>query len=116
MRHARHLMIALAFPLVLTACASSSMPDFLQVYQMDIHQGNILSDENVAKLRIGMPQDEVRFLLGSPMLVDIFHNDRWDYVYYKKAGKGEPEQKRVSLFFENGRLTRIEPSPSAAAP
>ena len=114
MRHARHL-IALAFPLVLSACASSSMPEFLQVYQMDINQGNILSEEKVAKLRLGMSQDEVRFLLGSPMLVDIFHNDRWDYVYYLKAGKSEPEQKRISLFFENGRLAKIEPPQGSAA-
>ena len=52
MRHARHLIV-LVFPLVLSACASSSMPEFLQVYQMDINQGNILSEEKVAKLKAG---------------------------------------------------------------
>ncbi|MEW6445037.1 MAG: outer membrane protein assembly factor BamE [Pseudomonadota bacterium] len=108
MRHARHLLI-LALPLALGACASSSMPDFLQVYQMDIHQGNVLEEDRVARLRPGMSQDEVRFLLGSPMLVDIFHNNRWDYVYYNKPGKDEPQQKKISLFFDNGRLSRTEP-------
>lgn len=107
MRNAR-LLITLTLPLVLAACASGTAPQFMQVYQMDINQGNILSEEKVARLRPGMSEDEVRFLLGSPMLVDIFHSNRWDYVYYKKAGKDEPEQKRVSLFFENGRLSRIE--------
>lgn len=84
------------------------MPDFLQVYKMDIHQGNILEEDKVQSLRIGMSEDEVRFLLGSPMLVDLFHQNRWDYVYYNKPGKDEPEQRRVSLFFEDGRLARIE--------
>lgn len=108
MRQARPLLI-LAIPLLLSACASSSMPGFLQVYQMDIHQGNILEEEKIKRLRLGMTENEVRFLLGSPMLVDVFHQNRWDYIYYNKPGKGEPEQRRISLFFEGGRLARIEP-------
>jgi outer membrane protein assembly factor BamE len=108
MRHA-HTLLALALPLVLSACASSSMPEFLQVYKMDIHQGNILDEDKVKRLRLGMSENEVRFLLGSPMLVDVFHQNRWDYIYYNKPGKGEPEQRRISLFFEGGRLARIEP-------
>lgn len=108
MRHARPLLI-LALPLILSACTSSSMPDFLQVYKMDIHQGNILDEDKIKGLRLGMSENEVRFLLGSPMLVDIFHQNRWDYIYYNKPGKGEPEQRRISLFFESGRLARIEP-------
>lgn len=94
---------------MLTACASSSTPGFLQAYKMDIHQGNILDEDKVNRLRPGMSENEVRFLLGSPMLVDIFHQNRWDYVYYNKPGKEEPQQRRLSLFFENGRLARIEP-------
>ncbi|MGC8855125.1 MAG: outer membrane protein assembly factor BamE [Halothiobacillaceae bacterium] len=113
MRHA-HPLLAFALPLVLSACASSSMPDFLQVYKMDIHQGNILDEDKVTKLRLGMSENEVRFLLGSPMLVDIFHQNRWDYVYYNKPGKDEAQQRRISLFFEAGRLARIEPPLEAA--
>ncbi|MGK0673673.1 MAG: outer membrane protein assembly factor BamE [Halothiobacillaceae bacterium] len=108
MHRARHLF-ALALPLALTACASSFMPDFLQVYKMDIHQGNILDEDKVKRLRLGMSENEVRFLLGSPMLVDVFHQNRWDYVYYNKPGKDEPEQRRLTLFFEAGQLARIEP-------
>lgn len=84
---------------------------------MDIHQGNMLDEDRLARLRPGMSQDEVRFLLGTPMLVDIFHNNRWDYVYYNKQGKNEPEQQRVTLFFDNNnRLERIEPPLTPAAP
>lgn len=85
------------------------MPSFLQVYKMDIHQGNILDEDKVKGLRLGMTENEVRFLLGSPMLVDVFHQHRWDYIYYNKPGKDEPQQRRISLFFESGRLARIEP-------
>ncbi|MEW6728689.1 MAG: outer membrane protein assembly factor BamE [Pseudomonadota bacterium] len=113
MRHARPLL-ALALPLLLSACASSSMPGFLQVYKMDIHQGNILDEDKVKGLRLGMTENEVRFLLGSPMLVDVFHQHRWDYIYYNKPGKDEPQQRRISLFFESGRLARIEPPLEAA--
>lgn len=90
------------------------MPDFLQVYKMDIQQGNILDEDKVKDLRLGMSENEVRFLLGSPMLVDIFHQNRWDYIYYNKPGKGEPVERRISLFFEAGRLARIEPPLEAA--
>lgn len=113
MRHA-HTLIALALPLALSACTSSLMPEFVQVYKMDIHQGNILDEDKMKGLRLGMTENEVRFLLGSPMLVDVFHQNRWDYVYYNKPGKDEPEQRRISLFFEAGRLARIEPPLEAA--
>lgn len=83
---------------------------------MDINQGNLLDEDRLAKLRPGMSQDEVRFLLGTPMLTDIFHSNRWDYVYYNKPGKEEPEQKRMTLFFDsNDRLERIEPPLAAPA-
>ncbi len=109
-----HLLLALALPLTLGACSMSSMPEFLQVYQMDIQQGNIIEDEKVQALQIGMSENDVRFLLGTPLLVDVFHKNRWDYVYYNKPGKGEPEQRHITLFFEDGRLARIEPPPEAA--
>ena len=59
-------------------------------------------------LQPGMEANQVRFVLGSPVLIDVFHPDRWDYVYSDTQGKGEPEEYRLTIFFENDRLARVE--------
>ena len=77
---------------------------------MDINQGNILEDDKLAQLKLGMSKEQVRFLLGTPMVDDMFHADRWDYVYFHKAGKAAPVQRKFALFFDaSGRLERSEP-------
>jgi len=83
-------------------------------HRIDVQQGNALDQENVARLKLGLNRSQVRFLLGTPLLVDPFHNDRWDYVYvYYKAGKLS-EQRRISLFFDGETLVRIEGDMPAA--
>lgn len=110
MQHARLLMLSAALPCLLSACASSSMPSFLQPYQFDINQGNILEDDKMAQLKLGMSKEQVRFLLGTPMLDDMFHANRWDYIYFHKAGKDTPVQRKFALFFDaSGKLERSEP-------
>lgn len=86
---------------------------------MDIQQGNVVTQEMVAKLRPGMTREQVRFVLGTPLVVDPFRTDRWDYVYrYEKAG--EPvEHRHIAVIFRDNRLARIEgdvvPAPRARA-
>ena len=110
MQHARLLILSAALPLLLSACATSSWPTVLQPYQFDINQGNILEDDKMAQLKLGMSKDQVRFILGTPMLDDMFHANRWDYVYFHKAGKDAPVQRKFALFFDaNGKLERSEP-------
>ena len=87
-----------------TAC--SNVP--LGVYRVDVQQGNVLSEEMLAQLTPGMEKRKVRFLLGTPMLVDTFNQDRWDYIYTFARGGGTIEQRQVTLFFEDERLARIE--------
>ena len=93
---------------------------------MEIQQGNFLTQEQVDKLKPGMTKEQVRFLLGTPLLVDVFHPDRWDYVYRRqKASSKELEERKLTLFFEGNRLLRSEgnmvpapadaPAPEAAA-
>ena len=77
-------------------------------HRIDVQQGNVLTQEAVNQLRPGMSQRQVRFLLGTPLLSDPFHLDRWDYVYLMQYGNGKTEEKRVSVFFEQDKLTRIE--------
>ena len=101
-----HLASVLLLSL-LTACSSVKMGN-IGPHRIDVQQGNALDQESVAKLKPGLNRSQVRFLLGTPLLVDPFRNNRWDYVYtFSKRGK-LVEQKRITLFFEGDILQRIE--------
>jgi outer membrane protein assembly factor BamE len=79
------------------------------VYRVAVQQGNFLDARQVSQLQDGMTRSQVRFLLGTPMLPDAFDNDRWDYLYYLKLGRGGvTEQRRLTVFFEDDRVARIE--------
>jgi outer membrane protein assembly factor BamE len=109
-----------AAPLVLAACASKDVPvpQVIQPYRMVIQQGNFISQEMVAQLKPGMTKEQVRFVLGTPLVTDIFHSDRWDYVYYRELAAGAREQRNLSVIFEGGKLTRVigDLLPSEAPP
>ncbi len=80
----------------------------LPIYRADIQQGNFVSKEMVAQLRVGMTPEQVRFVLGTPLLNDAFHADRWDYPFRIKDGKGNVTSSHVSVFFKDGRVSRFE--------
>jgi outer membrane protein assembly factor BamE len=80
---------------------------YLHPYRIDVRQGNLVTQDMVAQLRPGLTKDQVRYVLGTPMLTDIFHADRWDYVYRLQNGDGEVQQRRLAVFFENGKLVRL---------
>ncbi|MBS0336089.1 MAG: outer membrane protein assembly factor BamE [Proteobacteria bacterium] len=88
----------------------------LKPYRIDIQQGNYLSQEMVSQLKKGMTKDQVRFVLGTPLVTDIFHADRWDYVFYRELGSGKKEQRNISVFFEQDRLARVAGDVTAAPP
>ena len=108
-----HVFAALPLALLLSACNSlpelPSLPGLSSIkpYRIDIQQGNFLSPEMVAQLRKGMTREQVRFVLGTPLVTDIFHGDRWDYVFYRELGNGEKQHKRLSVFFEDNKLARV---------
>lgn len=78
------------------------------VYRANIAQGNLIEEEDLAQLEIGMTKNQVRFLLGTPMIDDPFSRERWDYVYYLKLGRKDAQFKRwVSVFFEDGAVSEI---------
>ena len=77
-------------------------------YKPDIQQGNFISQESVAQVKPGMSREQVRFILGTPLITPIFHADRWDYVYWRESQSGKRESRRVALFFSDGKLARIE--------
>jgi outer membrane protein assembly factor BamE len=81
---------------------------FLRPYRPDIQQGNFVSQEMLSQVREGMTPDQVRFILGTPLLNDVFHANRWDYSFRMNKGNGEITSSRVTLIFEENRLARIE--------
>lgn len=78
------------------------------VYKIDIPQGNYIDQNQVNKLRIGMTKEQVTYILGSPLSNSAFNNDKWNYVYRFKTGKGSLMEKALVAFFEEERLIRVE--------
>ncbi len=78
------------------------------VYQVDVEQGNIVTREMVDLLEPNMNKRQVRFVLGSPLVVDVFHQNRWDYIYSLQPGGETREQKRISVIFEDERLVGLQ--------
>ncbi len=77
------------------------------VYKMTVQQGNIITQEMVSSLELGMTKRQVNFVLGTPLLTDFFHSNRWDYIYTVKRGRQPMEQRNLTLFFQDDKLTRI---------
>ncbi len=78
------------------------------VYRASIAQGNLIKEEDLAQLEVGMTRNQVRFLLGTPMIDDPFNKQRWDYVYYLKLRRDDAAFKRwVTVIFENDVVSEI---------
>ena len=78
------------------------------VYRANISQGNIVEEEDLDQVEVGMTRNQVRFLLGTPMVDDPFHRNRWDYVYYLKIGRRDAVAKRwVSIMFDEDVVSEI---------
>jgi outer membrane protein assembly factor BamE len=71
-------------------------------------QGNIVNTDKVNQLEKGMTEPQVRYLLGTPLIDSTFGENRWDYVYYFRNARGQESESQLSLFFDNGKLARIE--------
>lgn len=93
---------------VLLLAGCSSVPSLL--YKIEIQQGNVITQEMVNKLKPGMTRSQVRFALGSPMISDAFHENRWDYLYRFEQRGRLIEQRKLTIFFEGDHLVRIDGS------
>ena len=109
----RHWLV-LALPLVaLAGCQSlqSSSDNFLGIitpYKVEIVQGNVVTKEQAAAVKPGISRAQVRDILGSPLLADVFHADRWDYVFTIRRQGAEPQQRRVVVLFDGDKLKSID--------
>ena len=96
------LAVVIATSFMLTACSVFS------IHHVDVRQGNALEPKNIDQLEIGMTPAQVRYLLGDPMIDDSYHANRWDYVYYYDPGKGPVEERKLTVFFDDGQVVKIE--------
>jgi len=103
----------LASAACLAGCASlpDYFPRFLKPYRPDVQQGNVITNEMVDQLHAGMTRDQVRFMLGTPLLADAFHRDRWDYLYYLNPRKGSPQRRNLVIYFVDNRLDHFHSDP-----
>ena len=89
--------------LQVVACASR----WHLVHKIDVQQGNVVTQDMVNQLKTGMTRSQVQFIMGSPLVVDTFHQQRWDYIYYFKPGYGDAIEQRVTLLFNEDSLASI---------
>lgn len=92
---------------LLASCSYLNVP-VLSPYKMDIRQGNYVTPEMREKLRVGMTRAQVRYVLGTPMINDVFHGNRWDYVYRLERRGKVVEQQQLALYFAGDHLERAE--------
>jgi outer membrane protein assembly factor BamE len=90
--------------LALLFCAPLLTACFLTPHKIDVQQGNYLDKEAVSKLKLGMTRSQERFLLGTPLVADPFHPDRWDYLFIDYKGGKLKDQKRLTLTFDGDKL------------
>lgn len=101
------LAALVSFCAALGGCGVPRIPG-VTPYKIEIQQGNYVSQEMVSQLKQGMTKEQVRLLLGTPLLNDIFHADRWDYVWWREDPAGKREQRKLAVFFEDGKLARLD--------
>ncbi len=78
------------------------------VYQASLSQGNLLDQEDIDQIDVGMTRGQIRFLLGTAMVDDPFHENRWDYIYYLRIGRQDAVFKRwISIYFDGDKVTEI---------
>jgi len=102
------------FPSILAACMLAAGCGL--VHKIDVQQGNYVTQDAVQRLKVGMTKAEVRQALGTPLLIDAFHANRWDYYFASARGGKAEDSKRFSVFFENDKVASFSGSAQPPAP
>ncbi len=114
----RTLLVSLFCAITLSSISACGFVGFPGVYRINVEQGNIIDQEKVDKLKIGMSRRQVRFILGTPLIEDSFNEDRWDYRHTIRNGKNSLLNQRLTVYFDGEKLSRIEgdfsPTPEEA--
>lgn len=77
------------------------------LHRVDIQQGNVIDADTEVKLKPGMTKEQAQFLFGAPLIIDPFHRDRWDYIYYLDQAGKPLQERRITLFFQGDKIVRI---------
>jgi outer membrane protein assembly factor BamE len=113
----RHLALAVAASLaVLAGCSSvdgagRSLATAITPYKVEVVQGNFISREQVEALQKGMTREQVRNILGTPLVTSLFHGNRWDYVFTLKRQGVDPQRRHLTVFFQDELMDRVEGDP-----
>ncbi|MCG2595721.1 outer membrane protein assembly factor BamE [Ramlibacter sp. XY19] len=112
-RPLRIVLAAAALSALLAGCSSfgysaARFTGMLSPYKIEVVQGNFISKEQVDALQPGMTRQQVREILGTPLVTSVFHASRWDYVFTLKRQGVDPQQRRLTVFFDGDRLARSE--------
>lgn len=89
----------------LNACTYLKFPG---VYRIAVQQGNIIEQKKVDQLKVGMTKRQVQFVMGTPLVNDVFTHDRWDYVYQLRRGEKTLRQRRFTVYFEDDKLVSFD--------
>ena len=93
--------------IICLVCVSACGSRLLTVHKIDVQQGNALDAEMVEKITLGMNKEQVRYVLGSPLITDSLHPDRWDYIYFFTPGYGEQQLRQLTLMFDRNEVIDI---------
>jgi len=87
---------------------SSSLSGCFLLYKQDIEQGNVVTQQMVSQVRKGMTRKQVRYVLGTPLVSDVFHQNRWDYYYsFRPEGRKITKKQRITVLFRGNKVSRI---------
>lgn len=105
----KKILLNLLIILVLSACTAIEdgriKPPL--VYRIDIQQGNVIDQSMINRLKVGMDEKQVRFILGTPLLIDPFHPERWEYLYFYQESTKKPEQRHITVYFKDKKLSHL---------
>ena len=117
MRHIKKILIYIAVAVTISGCSNFSMPSIPKVpkfdgsfiklpkvHKIDIQQGNVISQAMIDQLKPGMTKNQVKFIMGTPLIADTFKQNRWDYFYGLKPAEGEVVRERMAIFFKDDKL------------
>ena len=93
--------------LLMTGCSSDPIANAVPVYHLEVQQGNIITQDMINQIKPGLSKRQVLYIMGSPLLIDSFHTQRWDYYYSVRGGKVKTKTKHLSLFFVNNKIDKI---------
>ena len=94
--------------LIILVISSSFLASACTIHNIDIQQGNLVTQEMLEQVSTGMDKHQVQGILGTPLIEDPFHANRWDYIYSPNTRKGIENNSHVTLYFDGGTLSRIE--------